>query len=194
MSEQFIKSGTGTGNLAGVTAENMLLTDTITNPKVLHRAFLGQAYNFNTGVIALTSGSESGVMYLKNTDSRDFILNNIAVGIGKLGGTVSDPAIISLYDNVSTGTLISDATGIDYNRNRNVGSTRTADALVYKGAEGKTITDGNIAAIFYQNGNGRLFASVDFVIPLGGSVAISITPNATTAGNIYCALVGYFES
>jgi hypothetical protein len=189
-----IQDGTGSGLLAKVDSDNRLRTRSVTRNIQAQRSFEGYGYNLNTGNIALTSGSESAIMYLKYTGNENFHISALAVGVGSMGGTVSDPTLIKLIKNPTSGTLISDKTAVDDNENRNFGSPNTLSADVYKGGEAKTVSGGQEVARFFQNGNGRLFATIDFIIPPQNSVAVTFTPNATTAGNIYAALIGFEET
>lgn len=192
MSDLKIRDGAGSGDVAKVNGRNRLMTQAITESDQQAAVELGNAYNLNTGTIALTSASESAVMYLKNNESVDFVLSALAVGIGALASP-TDSTVITLIRNPTAGTVVSDATVISQNRNRNFGSNKTLTADVYKGAEGKTLTDGDDIAQFFATGSSRLFASIDFDIPKGSSIGVKIDLNAAAGGNIYAALIGYLK-
>jgi hypothetical protein len=99
---------------------------------------------------------------------------------------------VTLKRNPTGGTLISGATNVDMNQNRNFGSNIALTADVYKGASGNTVTGGNDIAQFYQTGQGRLFASIGFDLPKGSSIAIEIDPNLSSGSvNVYAAIIGY---
>lgn len=180
-----------TGNTVKVDNNSRLHTEAVTSSSNLHAAENGNAYNINTGLISLTTSTDSGVLYFKNGEELDFHIQAVAVGVNTLG-TNDDSTKIRIVRNPTTGTLISDATAVDINENRNFGSTNTlGDSLAYKGAEGKTVTDGDDIIIFYMGAGSRLFAAIDLVLPKNSSMAV-VMDTATSAGttSIYAALVG----
>lgn len=154
----------------------------------------GDGYNINTGTIALTTSTESGILYFKNNENKVFIVEAIAVGIGS-AGTVTDSSVITVVRNPTAGTLISGATAVDMNQNRNFGSSNTlASSLAYKGAEGNTVTDGDDALMFYQAAGGRLFAEIGLELKKGNSMAIKIDTNTSSGTtNVYAAIVGHLK-
>ena len=192
MTQTYIKDGTGTGRLAKVDVNNRLFTNSVSLTEQSWQSEEGRGFNINTGLISLTSAAESGLLYLKYTGTTYFNIAALAVGVGLMGGTVTDPTYIKIYRNPTGGTLISNAvtSGIQ-NGNRNFGATSTLNGTIYKGAEGATVTGGDVIASFYQGGSGRLFAGIDFILEPQTSIAISLEPNASTAGDVYCALIGY---
>lgn len=154
----------------------------------------GDAFNINTGKIALTSTTESGVLYIKNNEDRAFIIEFIAIGIGS-AGTTSDLTDITFILNPTTGTLISGATSVDIVQNRNTGSNKSLeDSLIYKGAEGSTITDGEDYIYIMQPSGTRQQYNIFTEIQKGGSFAIKMDTQ-TTGGttNIYAAVVGHLK-
>ena len=70
------------------------------------------------------------------------------------------------------------------------GSSKTlkSTTLAYKGKVSGTITGGDDAAQFYMGNNSRLFATINFEIERGSSIALKIT-GTTTGGNCYAALI-----
>jgi hypothetical protein len=165
-------------------------TQTVTETEATHATEVGDGYNINTGTIGLTSTTASGVLYFKNNETKDVIIDAIAIGIGS-AGTTTDSAEIKLIKNPTTGTLISSPTNVDMNQNRNHSSSNTlADSLAYKGAEGNTVTDGTEEALFYQSAGGRLYASIGLVIGKGNSIAITVDTQTTSGTtNVYAALI-----
>ena len=69
-----IQDGAGTGNRVKVRG-NKLFSHTITEDESLHASENGDAYNINTGTIGLTSTTASGVLYIKNNESRDLVID-----------------------------------------------------------------------------------------------------------------------
>ena len=191
MSSIIIKDGSGRGYTAKVDSSNRLHTQTVSIDEQSWQSEEGHGYNISTGIINLTSASESAVLWFKYTGVTYFNVSALAVGIGKLGVS-TDPVLIKVSRNPSTGTLIDNAvtSGI-FNENRNFGATSSVPATIYKGAEGYTL-NGDTVGIFYQTQSGRLFAPVNLILEPQTSIGITITPNDDgTGGNVYAALIGY---
>lgn len=187
----FIEDGTGKGYSMKVGSDNRAQVRSVSEAEVIHNAESGLAYNFNTGLISITG--DATLMYFKNNDDNQFIITAIALGFFD-GITHSDDPYITLIRNPDGGDLISDATAIDMNQNRNFGSALTADANVYKGKVGGTITGGNDIAILQATPGGRSFYTIDFILPKGSSLGIKLNANLSSgSANIYCALIGYFK-
>ena len=134
-------------------------------------------------------------MYFKNNESREVVIETIAVGIGpSTGGVSTEIPEITLVANPTAGTTIDNMNDVDMNVNRNIGSNLNLTALAYKGATGETITDGTDAALFYQATGGRLAAPVTLVLPTGSSIAIKVkAPTSNTSMNVYAALILYIK-
>lgn len=179
----------------GATSRGQIKSFSVSESEAQEATALGDGYNINTGVIGLTSSTESGILYFKNNESRKFIVEAIAVGVGS-AGTTSDVSTVKVIRNPTAGTLISSATAVDMNANRAFGSSnQLSNSLAYKGAEGSTVTDGDDLGIFFQPAGGRLFASIGLELSPGNAIAVTVDTN-TTAGttNVYAAIVGYLKA
>lgn len=191
-----IKDGKGTGSLAHVDRNNQLHTFARNITVTQDAVNKGNAYNINTGEIALTTTTESAVMYFKNTESpvngeSSFVIDAIAIGIDSLG-TTSGMSKITLVRNPTGGTIIDNATSVDMNVNRNFGSSNSLDSLIYKGAEGNTLTGGDDFGVFYQNTGTRGFYTIDTELPKGSSLGINIdTQTSSGTTNVYIAIIGH---
>ena len=184
-----IQDGAGTGNRAKVSG-NRVFTHAISETEAIHATEQGDTYNINTGNIGLTSQTESGILYVKNNETKDLIIEAIAVGVDSAGTTGND----SLITLVRNPTSVSFSAAVDMNQNRNFGSSKTLTADVYKGAEAATITGGNDIAQFYMDAGSRLFADIGFILTKGDSLALKLDTD-TTAGttNVYAAVVCYLK-
>jgi len=179
----------------GATSRGQIKAFSVSESEAQEATELGDGYNINTGIINLTSSTESGVLYLKNNESRRFIIEAVVVGVGS-AGTTSDVSTIKVIKNPTLGTLISGATDVDMNTNRSFGSSNSlANSLAYKGAEGSTVTDGEDFGIFFQAAGGLLSADIALELNPGNSVAITVDTQ-TTAGttNVYAAVVGHLKA
>jgi hypothetical protein len=189
-----IESGSGTGNVAKVGADFRLQVRSITVSNIQEETNKGNAYDLHSGLISITGTSASGLLYFKNNEDRDFHISVIAVGITAAAGGFANSVEVTVVRNPTAGTLISNATPIQISQNRNFGSTNTLTATVYKGVDGATMTDGDEALIFVTNGQGRLAADVDIVVPKGASFGIKVDPNLTSgATTAYAAVVGFLN-
>jgi len=188
MAEQ-IEDGLGSGRRAKVDRNNALLTQTIMETGDAEASNNGDAYNINTGDIAYTGTGDSSLIYLKNNEDRDLHIDAIAVGVGLLTATITDSVRVTLINGPTGGDLISDATAVDMNQNRNLGSTRTLEALAYKGKNGGTVTGGNDIGQFYLSSQSRLYAPIKLVLPKGSSAALKVDLNTSGGGNVYAAFV-----
>lgn len=186
-----------THDTAQVNSKFQLNTHAVTETEQVQAIEEGNGYNLNTGVITLTG--ETSMLYFKNDEPLDVIIDALAIGIGTPTGgnaTFSGEITITVIRNPTTGTLIeSTPTDIAINSNRNFGSNKTLTATVYgAGASGDTITDGDDSLVFFMPGSGRLFAPVNLAIPKGSSIGIKVNPNLD-ATNVpcYAALIVYIE-
>jgi hypothetical protein len=185
-----IKDGTGDKYSAKVDSDNRLRVQAVSECETLDAANKGDAYNLNTGLISITG--DATLIYFKNTDAdNDFIITGIALGSFE-GICHSDDPYITLVRNPIAGDLISDGTAVAMNQNRNFGSSNTLTANIYKGKVGGTLTGGNNIAILQATPGGRSFYTINFLIPQGSSLGITLTANRSSGtANWYAALIGY---
>ena len=113
------------GNDGGIVevVDNKLQVFAISEGLSIASAKDGENYNINTGSITLTSATESAVLYMKNNETKNFIIEDIIVILGTSTGGTGDLAI-SLVRNPTTGTIITNAVNVDIVANRNFGSNR----------------------------------------------------------------------
>ena len=184
-----IEDGTGSGKLAKVDSENRLRTSSVTETEALHAAEEGRGYNINTGFISVIGNAS--LIYLKNNGDSDVVLASIIVGLFN-GITHSDDPYFTITRNPTGGDIISDATAVEANVNRNFGSSATLTVNVYKGKVGGTITGGTNFGKLQLNPATRNFYGVEIVIPKGSSIALALTANVSSgSANGYAAFICY---
>jgi hypothetical protein len=184
-----ILDGKGSGSQAEVGSDNRLRTHAVSEPLAIHEMEEGYSYNLNTGLISVTG--DATLIYLENTGDRDIVVEAIALGSFE-GITHSDDPYITVVRNPTGGDLISDATAVSMNQNRNFSSSNSLTSNVYKGKVGGTITGGDDIAILQVTPGGRSFYTVNFLLGKGSSIAIKLTANVTSgSANYYAALVTY---
>jgi hypothetical protein len=189
-----IRDGKGQGYLAAVDDSNRLRVagTSETSEKTANR--LGNAYNINTGVITLTDAADTPILYLKNNEEKDLLIEAIAVGFGpSTGGSSTEERQITIVRNPTTGTIISGATAVDINSNRNYGSANSLTVDAYKGATGNTMTNGDDHILLYNTGT-RLFATISETLPKGTTIGIKVEPPASnTSMKVYAALICHLD-
>ena len=189
-----IKDG-ASGNVGKVDANNRFHTSGVEITEEGQANRKGNAYNINTGVITLTDAADTPILYVKNNDDLDLHISAIAVGVGPTTGGSGGIPKITVVRNPTTGTIISTTpTDVDIKSNRNYGASGVATNVVaYKGATGDTTTDGDDHIIFFQTSSGRLFATIEEILPKGSSIGVKFDPQASnTSQDVYCALICHF--
>ena len=188
-----IQDGTS-GSKATVSANNRLYTNSVVVTEDEQATKDGRSYNVNTGIINLSNSDDTPILYLKNTGGADLHITAIAVGFGPSTGGSGGIPKITILRNPTAGTIISSPTNVDVNSNRNYGSADTMDVLAYKGETGDTMTDGTDHLILFQGAGGRLFASIDELLPKGTSIGVKIDPQpSNTSMDVYAALILHEE-
>lgn len=188
-----LEDGTGTGYQVKVDSTNRLEARSIAESEAEKSAFEGNAYNINTGFIAFTG--DGTLIYVYNDEDRDIFIESIALG-NDGSGTHSARPYITIIRNPTGGDLISDATAVDMNVNRNFRSSKTLSTttLVYKGKVSGTITGGADLGILNASTAGRDFYTINMVLGRGSSLAIKLTANLSSGtANIYCALIAHLK-
>jgi hypothetical protein len=181
-----ILDDSGSGYGAKVDKNHRVHTQSVTETEAQHAAEVGDAYNINTGNITFSAAGT--LLYIKNNEVNDIVVEAIAVGQGS--GTTSDIGEITVISNPTGGDLISDATAVAMNANRNFGSSKDLQADVYKGKSAGTITGGEDALLLYQGSSSRLFASITLILPRGSSIAVKIDPKLSSGTlKAYCAAI-----
>ena len=194
MAEEII-DGRGTRNGMRVDPNGQAHVFAVTEQEIAQATSVGNGYNINTGNITISG--DSALLYLKNDEDTAITVDSIAVGIGTpQGGSFTDTPEVYLVMNPTGGTIVSGASDVDMVVNRNGGSSNDLKptTLVYKGADGDTITGGNDFALFYQ-GSGRLFANIGGVeIPRGSSLSLRIVlPLSAGTVKVYAAYICYLK-
>jgi hypothetical protein len=190
---QQIEDGTGTGNRASVNENNKLNTFAISEPEIAEISErTGEAFIITSDFVALTTtGSFSGIVYIKNTNtSKQLFIDKVRVcGTGSSMGSMQ----CVFYKNPTTGTLISDANdGIVVASN--LGSTVTFTGTIYAASgDAKTVTDGTQFSQFTIHLPGHTIQEYDgaLIIPGGSSMAIAVQPSYATTACI--EIQGFFK-
>lgn len=192
-----IIDGSGSGVRVKVGSDKRMWADTVQRGHNDQASLDGDSYNINTGVINLTSANKSAVLYVKNNESDDMIIENLFYLIGNSTGGSGD-MLISVIRNPTTGTIIDNASAAEMaGINRNFGSSKTLTADIYKGAEGSTITNGTklIESIVNQSATRIALSAGTIVLGKGNSIGFEITPGSgNTDLDVEFALAVHLET
>ena len=193
---EIILDGTGSGFTSKVNKNNRFYVDAVQRARTEEASIEGDSYNINTGVINLTSANKSAVLYIKNNEeTKRLVITSLFYLIGNSTGGSGD-VLITVLRNPTAGTIVSNATTVEMNANRNFSSSRTLVADVYKGAEGSTHTDGDkaIESIFNQAPTRAVLSVGHIILGRGSSLGIDITPaTGNTSLDVEFALACHLE-
>ena len=185
-----IHDGKGSGNKLRVNANNRIHTQAVTENEHVNRVSAGNAYHINSGNITFSAAGT--VLYLKNNEDADIEVESMEFSTG--AGTLTSRAEITIENSPTGGDLISDATAVSVNGNKNFGSNKTLTADVYKGKSGGTSTGGTDALYFYISAAENLRETVNLIIPKGSSLAVTFNPDlASGSMKATCALVVHIK-
>jgi len=183
MAVNVIKSG-NSGYTAEVDEFNDLHTFSTSRTESAVNTLLGNTYWTASGFISLTTtGSFSGIYYLKNThQAREFHVEFL-----RTCGLAA--AQWQLYRNPTTGTLISGGTAVTPgNAGFSEGGALTATVL--GGADGDTVTDGAVIAQWI-NGAGHSVQEFKGSLVLGPGDSMALVCKPTAATTVCVTLMGW---
>lgn len=194
MAEQ-IEDGTGKGYRAKVDSENRLNVYSVSESILERAAEEGKSFNINTGTINLTSANKSAILYLKNNGDEEIVISSIGFLLGNSTGGSGD-LIPEVIKNPTSGTIVSGATNVDINVNKNFGSSITLEVDAFKGAEASTITDGVVVYNSLLSGSARTYviSTGSIVLPKGSSIGVNLTPqtgNTSMNVQVFLSLIMY---
>ncbi len=191
-----IQDGTGTSRRTKVTSRNRLLTESITEERAVYNSVVdGQTYVAFTDFITFTGSgtNEYGLIYIKNNSDQLMLIHHVKVW----SGTLNQTAKIRMYDNPTTGTLISSAITSNI-MNINLGSSNEFDGVSYQGnAATQTVTNGELMGNHYiGSGNQQMLAMMwngAMVIPKGSTMAVTVQPDNAAVISLTAEIEVYFE-
>lgn len=170
----------GSGRGASVDINNRLETSGLLETIPNNAAFLGNAYNVNTGTVTLTSASKSAIYYFKNTGSNDVVIPALFYLLGNTtSGAATADHLIQVERNPTGGTIVTTATTqVPVNRNFASQNILTADS--FSGVEAATLTGGTVAIESLFAGEGRQVLNVGaLVLAKGNSIGVTVTPKTS---------------
>lgn len=180
-----IRDGKGSGRRLSINRLNRAETESVTFDREDDAIQRGLGYQITSGPVTFTAGTTaSGVLYFKNKEDVDCVLDRVVLMIGtSVAGTVTGDWTHRIVRNPTGGTLISGATpaGIS-NSNHGSNNVLNGGDCIYSGTEGTTITGGAGAPLPVQQTNNRIVFPVGRRIPKGSSFAVEITAPTLAGG------------
>jgi hypothetical protein len=190
-----IENGTGDGHKLKVDKNNQLHSFCVIESEKNAAVEDGQAFNLNTGIIALTGSSDSAIFYMKSNEAplngdADIVIDTIIIGINTISATITENPILTVVRNPTAGTIIDDASAVSMNSNSNFGSSNGLDSLIYKAsATGKTLTDGTDHAIVLCKEGRTTIPELNIDLTKGSSIGLKLDLNTSGGANVYAAVV-----
>lgn len=189
-----IEDGTGSGFRAKVDENNRIATNSVVKTSSLFGTLKGMTFSFAGGSMVLTTANASALLYVKNNEDLDLIVESVRFQAFDSTGGASGIPTWSILKNPTAGTIISGGT-VANPSNANFGSQNTINVTLLRGGEGFTFTDGVVHAnIFGDRIPHRIsIDGADFVIPRGSAIGIRVTPPAgNTSWTVSSGFRGYF--
>lgn len=189
-----IEDGIGRGYLVGIDSTNRIETHTATVDEERLGAIEGDSFQIGSAIVAFTAATESAILYVKNTSSKNLIIERLRLHLGTVTGGTGDWTLATVR-NPTAGTIISNATAASV-VNINHGSSREPIGLFYRGVQGSTFTDGTVTAFpVKSSGDGNILMPLGRILPTGASMGIRLTPpTGTTAANAVALLRAYYPT
>lgn len=171
-----IKDGSS-GRSAKVDSNGRVAVASVSKSAVIDASINGETFFITTGSVNLTDAAEAWLLYVKNDETVQWVVESIAAHMGATDG-VGD-SFHQFNVGATEGTLIS--AGIPLPAiNLNIGSPKQLESTIRLGGQGKTITNGiNTPKTLEPEGLLiREFEAGPVVIPPGTSFAVAYTPPA----------------
>lgn len=168
-----IENGVGDSTKAFVDNKHRLHTKAVIEPSQSEAAIKGDSYNINTGTVVLSTDNESAIAYIKNNGDRDIHVESVGYLIGNSAGGSGD-LLITLLRNPTSGPIITAASAVDVNANKNFSSQKSLIVDAYKGEEGSSFDNGEEAyySLLPKSGNDYLINTGKIVLGKGSSIGI----------------------
>ena len=171
-----IQDGAGTKRKLKITTANRALVQSVVITEEDEAIIRGEGYQIVSGTQSFTGSTETGILYIKNNDNRDFVLDRAVLILGSAVGASSDSDwTFTVLRNPTQGTTIDNASPAGVS-NSNHGSANTPNVTSYKGPEGSTLTNGTGAPQPIKQSIDRIILPLGRRLPKGTSIGFKITP------------------
>lgn len=185
-----ITDGTGSNYRAEVTNNNRLKVEARTEDTFIDAAENGRAFNINTEAVTYTGVAPftKGCIYVKNNESTTLEVVGWFIGEygNRSGGNTTAPLLFKMYGN-PTGAI----TGTDVDIvNRQIGSANTFNVDAIKEPVGWNVSGSPL--LYQYHTGGRAFGTVNFSIPSGQSIIITVHSEADSI-QLYTGFTGFIS-
>lgn len=165
--------GTGQGYRAKVSSNNRLITASVIRSEAEQAAVDGNLYFANSPIITLTSGSGSGVFYIKNNEDVDVSILQCVITVGYSNATGA--VLVGGSRNTAGGTVESGGTAGTFT-NQDFGSSSTIDMDVFFGTEGSALGTPTTSGAYVAQGTQFETVASRIVLGPGNSFGVQVTP------------------
>jgi hypothetical protein len=191
-----LKDGTGGGYFAQVTQNNRLATESIVITGEDDSIRVGEGWQISSKPVAFTAATQSAILYVKNTDSRNFVLDRAVLVLGTPTGGVGDWTFRVMRNPEATGTIVTNALDAGIS-NSNHGSSRVPSGDIFRGVQGDTVDLAGLAGgspLPIQQTSNRTVFPLGRQLPTGTSIAFQLTPpGSTTAATAVIVTHWYYD-
>lgn len=181
-----ICDGSGKSYAAKVNSNLRLHTHSVIQDESVNAGIEGDSYNIHTGNISFSAAGT--LIYLKNNEQRDLIVQALVIGIKT--GNVTELPEASLVRNPVAGDVVTDATPVYANLNISHGSSKVLSVDAFAGKSSGTMTGGQNSSIVYIPQGGRTLIQRSFTLPAGTSIGVNFDPKLGSGTmKAYCEII-----
>jgi hypothetical protein len=171
-----IQDGSGTKNKLRITGQNRALVQAVIITEEDNAITTGDGYQIASTPVSFTGPTGSAVLYTKNDDDRDFVLDRAVLILGSaVGAGTTDDWTFQVLRNPTSGSIIDNAVAAGIS-NSNHGSANIPTGLNYKGVQEDTFVDGSGAPQPIKQSIDRIILPLGRRLPKGTSIGFKLTP------------------
>ena len=187
-----IEDGTGTGIKLRINKLNRAKTDAVTFDREDDAIEYGAGYQITSGQVSFSSsGQQSAILYFKNNEDVDCVLDRVVLMIGT--GDTSGDWYHRIVRNPTGGTIIDNQlpAGISNSNHGSANILNGNGAEIYKGIQGDTVTSGTGVPLPVHASSNRIVFPIGRRMPKGSSFAIVVTPPTINSGSVIAVSVAH---
>lgn len=187
----FIQDGTGKGYLVKVDSENRIIARSVVQSEFDNSTSESNAFNINTEFLTITNATETPILYIKNNEDHDLIVEAWFIGTDVAVGSATRQSIMRVHPNPTGGTIISSGSNLSA-INRSIGSSEELNAIIKLGGDAFTLTTSGSPVLYQTQANvARNFGIVHLAVKKGSSLAVTIQTYGLTSIDVYTGFQVY---
>lgn len=187
----FIQDGTGKGYLVKVDSENRIIARSVVQSEFDNSTSESNAFNINTEFLTITNATETPILYIKNNEDHDLIVEAWFIGTDVAVGSATRQSIMRVHSNPTGGTIISSGSNLSA-INRSIGSSEELNAIIKLGGDAFTLTTSGSPVLYQTQANvARNFGIVHLAVKKGSSLAVTIQTYGLTSIDVYTGFQVY---